>query len=67
MPARQTAVMVIIVLEDISFTIPSETNSRRTAQNYLSPRAQIRQLRQTKRVRWLKTPDDTAGAADGID
>jgi hypothetical protein len=67
MPARQTAAMVIIDLEDISLTIPSETNSRRTAQHYLSPRAQIRQLRQTKQVRWLKTPDDIASAADGID
>jgi hypothetical protein len=54
MPARQTAATVIIVLEDISFTILSETNSRRNAQHYLSPSAQIRQLRQTKQVRWLK-------------
>jgi hypothetical protein len=41
--------MVIIVLEDISFTIPSKTNSRRAALNrpaehYLSPKAQIRRF-----------------------
>jgi hypothetical protein len=64
--------MVIIVLEDISFTIPSETNSRRDelnrpAEHYPTPKGQIRQLRQSKRVRWLKTRPNPAGAADAID
>src|ERR1700722_9524526 len=51
-PARQTAAMVIIALEDMSFTIPSKTDSRQPhsmAKDYLSPRAQIRPARQSNR------------------
>jgi hypothetical protein len=52
--------MVIIALDDISFSIPSEPNSWRVKlpasrnamvrqQHYLSPDAQIRQLRQSNK------------------